>query len=256
MSRGLRFLVFLMMGLFGLFEFNAVKYIRDINEKVEIRVFLDDNAEVKYLKSEIEKESGVKEAKWLPTQYALQEFKKEFKINYLPQSTVRSLPSSFNVVLDNKYKTPQYLASFSTKVKALDGVDEVVYGKEYVQTIYTVSKYFAWASYGMWGLLFFLFLLTTALSLNHKLLILKNETTFLYAFGIPKWRLKFRFGIRNFIETIILSGSAMGIIYCGYRFVPFPCGTGLTTFLPISFMLDFVIGCGIVVFVASLTKRI
>lgn len=253
MSRGLRFLVFLIVGLFSLFEFNAVKYIRDIRERVEVRVFLDDNAEVKYLKSEIEKESGVKEAKWLPTQYAVQEFKKKFNINYLPQATVRSLPSSFSVILGNSHKTPQYLASFATKIEALDGVDEVVYGKEYVQTIYTVSKYFAYLSYGMCGLLFFLFLLTLAVSLNHKALVLKDETAFLCAFGISKRRLKARFGIRNLIETIILSGAAIGIIYCGYRFVKLPL---LDTFLPISFLLAFVGGCGIITLIASVIKRI
>ncbi|MBI4722514.1 MAG: hypothetical protein HY769_05890 [Candidatus Stahlbacteria bacterium] len=242
-----------MIGLFGLFEENAVKYIRDINEKVEIRVFLDDDVEVKSLKSEIEKARGVQEVKWLPTQYALQEFKKEFKIKYLPQSTVRSFPSSFNIVLDNEHKTPQYLFSFATKIEALDGVDEVVYGKEYVQTIYTVSKYFTWGSYGMWGILFFLFLLTLALSLNHKSLVLKDETVFLCAFGISKWRIKASFGIRNLSETIILSGAAIGIIYCGYRFVKLPL---LTTFLPNNFILAFVGGCGIVAFVASFIKRI
>lgn len=252
MSRGLNFLIFLMIGIFILLEFNALKYIEFAKASAEIRVFLKESADSDYLKWEIEKESGVEKAIYLSEEYALQEFKKEFKIasNFF-DLVVNPLPASFRLILKSKYINPEYLTYLSKRISALDGVETIVYGEEYIQTISTISKYFTWLSYGMGGLLFFLTLLTLNTILNHQLLVLKNEISLLYSLGISKKRLKLRLGIRALFENIILSGIAIGLIYCGnrlsvigYRFVD----------LPSSFMLGFVGGCGVLTFIVSLTK--
>lgn len=220
MSRGLNFLVFLTIGIFILLEVNAFKYIEKAKVDAEVRVFLKESADTDYLKREIEKETGVEKALYLSEEYAMQEFKEEFELTE-PMGRfdllANPLPASFRVVLNPKYKNPEYLSCFSKRVSALDGIESIVYGKEYIQTISTINKYFTWLSYGMGGLLFFLTLLTLNTSLNHRSLVMKNETSFLRSVGVSKWKLKLRLSGRALFENIILSGIAIGLIYFDYR---------------------------------------
>lgn len=246
--------MFFIVGIFMLLKFNAFQYIREAKVGAEVRVFLKEDADVDYLKMEIEKEKGVEEVVWLSEEYALEEFKKEFKLVNLPESIINPLPASFRVVLAPEYKTTEYLSYFSTKLEALDGVGSVVYGREYIQTICRISKYFSWLSYSIGGLLFSLVFLTITTSLSHQLLTLKRTTSLLYSFGISKFRLKIRIGSRAFVENIGLSGIAIGLIYFGYRF--FFANSMVCKFLPTSFILGFVGVCGLLTFIISMTKKI
>lgn len=258
MIRGMSFLVFLVIGVFAVLEFSAFKYIETAKTQAEVRVFLTGDADIDYLKKEIEKEKGVEGDEFLSEEYALEEFKKEFKISNL---VINPLPASFRVVLNPKYKTPEYLSSFSARVKRLDGVDNVVYGKEYIQTLCTVSQYFKWLCCGACGLLFFLLLFTIITSLNHRLWVMKNEIAVLHSFGISKLRLKLRLGSRVAIENLVLSCIAVGLVY-GSAYIIFTQAKPNLNFLFTQakacgyFMFGFVGGCALLTFIISLMKRL
>lgn len=246
----MNFFVFLIISVFAMLGFSGFRYIDKAKTQVEVRVFLSDSSDVEYLQSEIVKDVGVENVEFLSKEYALQEFKKEFKASNLP--TINPLPASFIVELNPRYKTTEYLRSFSKRIETLNGVDKVVYGEEYIQTLCTVSQYFKWLSYGVSGLLFLLFLFTIIMSINHKVLVARDETSFLSLFGISKLKLKIRLGSKFAIENLVLSGIAVAVVYSVSKFILLKSDVTL----PIDFIFKFVGGCGILTFFILLTKKI
>ncbi len=257
MSRILNFFLFLITGIFLLLSFNGFKFLAHLKESMEVRAFLTTDANPDSLRKEIMEEEGVDTLIFISKDYALREFEKEFEAPFMPDKN--PLPASFRIVLNPKYKNPEYLSSLANSLEALPGVKKLVYGKEYIQNIHTISIYFAWISAGMSGLLFFLILFSIITTLNQKSLVLKNETSMLKSFGVSYWRLKIKFSFRAFFENFILSAIVMGILYCGYRFLfigYIHTYSLFLLFLPVSFIIGFIGGLGLLTLIISLIKKI
>lgn len=257
MGRGMNFLVFLVIGVFILLEFNAFRYIRRLKDGAEIRVFLASDADIEGVRKELEKREGVAEVIFVSKDYALREFKKGFKMSgfFLSGGDRNPLPASFRVVLDAKYKNPRYLGYFGASVERVKGVKKFVYPKEYIQNICIVRTYLTRISYGVCGLLFFLTLTVIATSLNREALILKNEREVLQRLGVPRGKLKIRLSGQVFMENLVLSGVAMGVVYCGYRFLLIKAFSG-AVFLPSILIFGFIGGCGLLSFIIAILRKV
>jgi len=258
MNKGLNFLFFFIIGIFILLDFNGFKFLKHLKESMEVRIFLNEEICPDSLREEIEKKEGIDRLIFISKDHALREFQKEFEAYSVPEEN--PLPASFRIILNPKYENPQYLSYLSSSLEAITGVKKLVYGEEYIQNIYTISKYFTWISIGMSGLLFFLILFSIITTLNQRALILRNETSLLKSFGISHWRLKIKLSFRAFFENLILSGVAIGLLYCVYRFLLagtlYAIQLPLSTFLPISFILGFIGGLSILTLIISLIKKI
>jgi cell division protein FtsX len=251
MSRLLNFIVFLVVAGFAFVEFNTFRYLKDAEDRSEIRVFLEKRAKVKFLTNEITKEEGVKGVEYLSEEYALQEFKKEFNVADLVEMDVNPLPASFRVIMDRKHKNPQYLRAFSARVRTLAGVEGVVYEERYMRVVSTVGKYFRWLSWGTTGLLFLLVIFTVTMSVRHKLLILRNETALFESLGLHPWKLRLRLGLRAALENVGLSVLGLLIVYwIHHRFL-----MGRTLFFPWSLALALIAGYGVLTLIACFVVR-
>jgi cell division protein FtsX len=251
MSRLLNFVVFLVIAGFAFVEFNAFRYLRDAEDKSEIRVFLEKRAKVKHLTDEITKEEGVEDVEYLSEEYALQEFKNEFKVADIAEMDVNPLPASFRVIMDRQHKNPEYLRAFSARVRALDGIEGVIYEERYIRVVSVVGKYFRWLSWGTTGLLFLLVIFTVTTSLKHRLLILRNETALFESLGLHPWKLRLRLGLRAALESVGLSAVGLLIVYwIHHHFL-----LGRTAFFPWSLALALIAGYGVLTLIACFVVR-
>ncbi|MDI6839299.1 MAG: permease-like cell division protein FtsX [bacterium] len=266
-SKGLNFLTFLIIGIFLLLEFNSYLYIKVLKNKIEVKAFLEDDANYYSLSSKIEKLDGVKEIIFVSKEQALQEFKRDFKDStpFLREMDENPLPASFKIILRPECRTTEYIDSIRHSIKALQGIKEVVYGKGYTQSVCAISSYFKQISSGIGGLLFLSLIFTLAVTLKERASTLKNklaslkvnttpdkpmkaeQTQTVYQFNGYRWK----FSLRNFIEGVLLSGIAMLAIYYIYKFVLVKIA-GWVTFLPVNFILGFIGGCGMLTFIISL----
>jgi hypothetical protein len=245
MNRGLSFLLFLTIGLFIFVEINVFRRLERFKNKVEVRILLKNRKSAKKIKKKLIQEKGIKEFTFLSQNYALKEFERRFGINH--SLFTNYFPSSFKIILAPKYITPEYLSTFSKKMREIEGVEEVVYPERYIQNIWKINEYWKWGSYGIGGLLFLLTTFTLWITLHLRKIYIKRKSE---AFVSSK----IRFGGIVLIENIIISGIAIGCVYCFYHFVLVKLLSNIV-FLSPNYIIEFIGGCGVLSFIISMTLK-
>ncbi|MCK4352931.1 permease-like cell division protein FtsX [candidate division WOR-3 bacterium] len=267
MSKILNFIVFLIVSFFILIEFNGFLEIERFSSRIKVRAFLAQDANPNSLSLKIKKEEGIQECTLISKEKALREFKRGFtrlpgvgqeeSEVFLQEVGENPFPASFKISLKSEYRNPAYLDSLKYSLMALPRINKVIYGKEWAQNIWTISKYFRMASYGIGGLLFFLFIFTLIITLKQRFLILKDRYKSLQEVGVSKWKLRLKFSLRNLIENLVLSALTILATYYIWSLLLLP-RLNWSLFLPINFIATFIGGCGFLSFLISLviTRRI
>jgi len=123
-----------LLSLFALVTVNLYHFLNILDEKIEIIAFLDENADVEALKSNILNISGAKEVLFISSDQALKSLQDELEgteevLNVFEDNP---LPASLRIKLASKFRNKQGLEEISSKVLLLKGVNETIYGGEIV----------------------------------------------------------------------------------------------------------------------------
>ena len=108
-----------LVSLFALVTVNLYYFLNILDEKIEIIVFLDENADFESLKSNILKINGVKDVIFI------------FEDN--------PLPASLRIKLEAKFRTANGLNEISSKIMLLRGTKETIYGGELVDQLKKIT---------------------------------------------------------------------------------------------------------------------
>jgi cell division transport system permease protein len=108
-----------------------------VQSQVEIAVFLREDirvAELKNLDQFLREHPGVMNARYLPRDEALAQFRDELKEKeYLLEALESNpLPDTFEVALYDDWKSTERISLLAEQISGMVGVDEVKYGREWV----------------------------------------------------------------------------------------------------------------------------
>ncbi|MCC6318402.1 MAG: ABC transporter permease [Gemmatimonadaceae bacterium] len=129
-------------GLFSLVALNLRAALAQVESRVEIRAFLREDATVESI-SEAMKAIGaypeVSRVEYISPEQALerarnelQEFRDVFEAGFLP--------ASIDVRLADGHRAPQTVADVAARIGASEIVDDVRFGEEWVQKLYTIRN--------------------------------------------------------------------------------------------------------------------
>ena len=129
-----------LLSLFLFLTLNLFRFTRSSEERVEVAVFLADDAPVKELTTQVAQLVGVDAVRFVSKDDALKEFVTDLGedttvIGLLGQNP---LPSSLRLRIEPRYRNPKGLAEIEAKLRLLAGVDDVYYGKEIISKLYRV----------------------------------------------------------------------------------------------------------------------
>ena len=142
-------------GLFGLVAINIKSALRAIEDRVEVRAFLIDNvkeADVSQLISEIQKIPAVADVGYVSPDSALQRARAELE-EFRDVMDGAMLPGSIEIRLKPDQRDPDTIKRLSTALLTYHAVEEVRYGKEWVEKLYRVRTIAGVAGAGL-GLVF------------------------------------------------------------------------------------------------------
>ena len=126
----------LMVGLFYVLSSNTARIVRDLREKLEMDVFIEEPVSRKRLK-EIEErlttQAGVERVQFISKEDAAKIFKEEFGEDINKVLDFNPLPPSFKVFLREDYRTSDSALGVTSQIKEIKGVDDVVYRKDLLQ---------------------------------------------------------------------------------------------------------------------------
>lgn len=128
----------LMLAVFLLATDNVLKFIGQAQQDTKVYVYLDDRVDeqgIHALQRQLLARSEVESVVFISREEALEDFREQLDedAELLDALEANPLPNSYWVTLKPEYKTNATLASFAGEVSQLGGVEEVRYGKEFVE---------------------------------------------------------------------------------------------------------------------------
>jgi cell division transport system permease protein len=128
----------LLLGLFTVITIHANRFLDELRNRVEVEAFLEEPIaliDVDSLGRVIANLEGVERVEYVSKERAAEMFRREFGEDILNVLDYNPLPPSFKVFLKDGYKTPARAGAFEQKLRACDGIEDVIYRKATLELI-------------------------------------------------------------------------------------------------------------------------
>ncbi|MFI5338644.1 MAG: permease-like cell division protein FtsX [Candidatus Methylomirabilales bacterium] len=131
---------FVIVGIFLIITRNLGALVSEWKEQFQVTVFLEDGItpeQLTLLKKRIQSERAVKTMTYTSKEEALQSFKRELKgqESLLEGLGENPIPASLQLQIHDVYQTPEALRQFTASLSRLEGVEDVLYGQEWVDRL-------------------------------------------------------------------------------------------------------------------------
>jgi cell division transport system permease protein len=130
------------VGLFGLVAINIRKALDEVSERVEIRAFLSDSADIEGVAAAM-KDVGefpeVNRVDYVSKEQALERARKEMG-EFADVFEAGVLPASIEIHLRPDQRSPRVVKSVADRIKTYHFVDDVRYGEEWVEKLYRLRN--------------------------------------------------------------------------------------------------------------------
>jgi cell division transport system permease protein len=206
------------VGFFLIIIYDVQGVLSSVKSQVEVAVYLKDNitGELKtYLENEIKGWNEVSEVVYVSKDAALEKFKTENAgSEILKEIQGNPLPASFEIRLKSPEKVDQIALRFVAKDGAyVEGVDEVIYGQNYVQKIFSIT-----AIAGSIAFLIIIILLLAAVVLIFNTIRLsihsrRKEIEVMKLVGATNWFVRIPFIFEGFFEGFVGSAISAVLLY-------------------------------------------
>jgi cell division transport system permease protein len=132
--------IWVILGFFVIVYFNLFQLYSGMREDLKILVYLKDGqsqAEIKTLEERFFQEREVLALRYVSKEKALVEFKKNMAAtgDLFQSFEGNPLPAFFEIKLKESYQSAEDFSRFSNKIKGNSGIEEIFYGKEWVDVL-------------------------------------------------------------------------------------------------------------------------
>ncbi len=133
------------IGLFALTAHNIDVALTGVEERVEVVAYLKDgtsSGQIEISRSEIESFPEVREVRFVSKPEALYNAQRELTefSDVFSDLEVNPLPASFEVRLNPGFRTPSHADAVADRLSAYEFVEEVRYGREWVDRVYALRR--------------------------------------------------------------------------------------------------------------------
>lgn len=210
----------LILGAVVILVLNLGNVIKSIEKKVEITVYLNQDADsdaIGGLQKEILSWSEIDKVEYVSKEEALERLKEDLKDTpeMLEAISGNPLPASLEISL----KDPEKVEVVADRLAGNDAIDEVKYGQGIVKKLFAVSTTVRTIS-----LIFVLFLgfasvVLISNTVHMAVTARKKEIAFMRLVGATNWFIRWPFLFEGIIQGIIGSMIAIGSLYIFYVYL-------------------------------------
>jgi cell division transport system permease protein len=218
------------LGVFLLTALDVQQVIKNVESRVEIKVFLNNDitiGEEKALETKIKGMSEVASVKYETKQEAMKNFKEQIgednKALLEGLEKDNPLPNAYVV----KVKDPEMVSKVVDSVKDMKGIYEIQAGKEIVDRVVAVTKTIKWIGMALFAILIGVSLFLIGNTIKITLYSRRREIGIMKYIGATDWFIRWPFIIEGMIIGII--GAIVGciLLYYGYNVVYTKVSTNL-----------------------------
>lgn len=202
----------IVLGSFIAIAVNASNIIRQIEQKVEITVWLLDTAsseEIFDLESKIRRIEDIQSVKYVSKDEALERFRTQLKNqpDLLKALEGNPLPASFEVSL----KDPQKVDEVAKKIGSNRGIiDDIRYGQQIVERLFAATKVLRWVGAIFITILCLASLVVIANTIRLAIFARRTEISIMKLVGATNWFIRWPFLLEGLIQGLL--GAVVAVI--------------------------------------------
>lgn len=208
-------------GVFLLTGLNVGKGVKDVESKVEIRVYQklditinDKNA----LEAQLRAEPGINDVVFESKEQALENFKKELKDK---ASLLSGYDQQNNPMQDSfivRLKEPKFAQTIAEKYSKAPGVDEIVNDQELINQISSFASAVKWVGFAIFIILIAVSLFLIANTIKITVFSRRREVGIMKFVGATDWFIRWPFVIEGMVIGIIGAVISTILLYFAYKY--------------------------------------
>lgn len=236
-------------GLFGLVAVNLERALKDVEDRVEIRVFLADGATEETVATMLGDASAfpeVAQAGFVSPDSGLARAREELP-EFKDVMDVAVLPASIEVKLKDGFRDPAHVKEVAGRLGSYPSVDEVRYGEEWVEKLYRIRTIAAVVGAGLGFIFALVAIIIIGSTIRMAVLARAREIEIMRLVGATNWFVRSPYLIDGLVKGLLGGGIALGLTWLASTvisrnlvqtsfFAPWQVGAGLAAGALIGFV--------------------
>ena len=206
----------LLLGIFYVISTNTSRIMESIRERVEMEAFLQQpvsNQRVAEIEREIMNIQGVERVRFISKEEAARIFKEEFGEEINDVLEFNPLPPSFKIYLQADYRTTARAETISQAVKAVGGVDDVIYRKGMLEFIEKQARLLYYIGLGIGILIAISAIFLVSNTIRLTIYAKRKSIQTMKLVGASRWFVRAPFLLEGVVQGLLGGGIASAVIY-------------------------------------------
>ncbi len=213
---------FVIVGIFLIITGNLGALVAEWKEQFQVTVFLEDGItgeQLALLRKRIQSERAVKGMTYISKAEALQQFKRELqgKESLLEGLGENPIPASLQLRVQEPYQTPEALKQLTASLSRVEGVEDVMYGQEWVDRLSAVIRLLRLLGLGVGLALGLASLLIVSNTIRLAVYARAEEIEVMRLVGASRLHVRAPFLLEGMIQGTLSAGLALLLLYGAYR---------------------------------------
>lgn len=206
----------------ALFFINAGNALNLWKKEIRMMVYLKPGTEQTDLEESqrrLQQIGAVSEAIFISSREALQRLKEQMPGNadLIDSLPANPLPDAFEIVIDPAFSTGTQLVGVAESISAIDTVDEVEYGRQWIQRFANVVYLFSIAGYIVAALFFLATAFIVANTIRLVLYSRREEMEIMRLVGATDEFIKTPYYLQGILQGGLGAGIGLGALYAVYH---------------------------------------
>lgn len=213
---------FVVVGIFLIITVNLGALVAEWKEQFQVTVFLEDGItaeQLGLLKKRIQSERAVRATSYTSKEEALLQFKRELrgKESLLEGLGENPIPASFQLRIHDAYQTPEALRQLAGSLGRLEGVEDVLYGQEWVDRAAGAIRILRLLGLAVGLALGMASLLIVSNTIRLTVYARAEEIEIMRLVGATKTHIRGPFLLEGLIQGGLGAGLALALLFGAYR---------------------------------------
>ena len=215
---------FLIIGIFLLISSNLSLLVSRWKEGVQVTVFLRDglsSTQVASLKKLLSEEPGVRSSSFITKEQALSDFRKDLKgeEGLLEGLGYNPLPASFQLQLKEPYQSPEMLQELVKRLKTWNGVEDVLYGQEWIEQLTLIIRLLKLTGMSLGGLSLLASILIVSNTIRLTIFSRAEEIDLMRLVGTSWAYIRTPFLFQGILQGLIGALLSLLILFLSFRII-------------------------------------
>jgi cell division transport system permease protein len=213
---------FVIVGIFLIVTGNLGALVADWKDQFQVTVFLEDGItgeQLALLRKRVQSERAVKGMTYTSKAEALQQFKRELqgRESLLEGLGENPIPASLQIRVHDAFQTPEALKQLAVSLGRLEGVEDVMYGQEWVDRVGSVIQMLRLLGLSVGAALGLASLLIVSNTIRLAVFARTEEIEVMRLVGATRLHIRAPFLLEGMIQGTLGAGLALALLFGAYH---------------------------------------